>query len=946
MKRASVFVAVILFVLQFCSSLRALPTTSYDAEMVVKGWLKVYPHPLESSIGRQIMSVETFTDEQDEPIYYVVYLQPSGFVIVSADDLVEPIIAFAGSGTYDPAPENPLGALVTQDLKLRIAAVRRTSVPMSVTPQAVFSDSQKKWSYLIGRAEISNDGFEQMGIAPVCDDNLSDLRVPPLVQSKWGQGNIYDSNDQPLACYNYCTPQIIINSVSFVEGEIDNYPCGCVAVAMAQFMRYQRYPQEPVEPKQFAFLVDGKDADDWLIRGDGPDGAYNWDDMIEVPDDNITDQQRRAIGVLCHDAAIAIETEFAPDGSSASLDNAVKAFLKTFQYSNAEWAENEGSYVDRKYFLSLINPNLDAGIPVILGFRVSEYPWMGHAALCDGYGYNMSILYHHLNMGWEGEHDCWYSLPDITVSDKVQYNTITQSVYNIFTDCTGEIISGRIIDVDGKSFVNVTVTAKSETGTSVHTTATNGKGIYAFIGLDSDTVYTITPDRMGYDFDLNLGYGPELNNVRTGRSGGESFISGNRWGVDFVGYRNSDPNSDGRESQVVCEDVKLIASDGSPDARFGCSVAMSGDYVIVGAYGDNGTGAAYIFKREGASWIEQAKLRKPFPRHSGDCFGFSVSISGDYAIVGLGSINSERKLSGAFSAYIFKRDGTSWTQQTELRSWNMESDDYFGNSVSISGNYAIVGSPYDNSDTIQRDKYDYGSVSIFEWDGISWVQQAKIFASDGSEFGCFGNLVSISEDYAVVTTGFRTDSAKSHNASVYILKRDGTSWMEQAKLTSPNVTMLNAFGGSISTDGNCVLIGAPEENNENGDGSGSVYVFECDGTNWTEQARLTTLDSAAFAKFGHSVLIKGDRIIVGAPEDDDNYKGRNSGSAYIFEKDGEDWKQRSKLTALDATFDDFFGTSVAIDGDYAVVGAPNDDDKGQDSGSVYVFKCISSIWTP
>jgi hypothetical protein len=942
MKSASFFVAVILFVLQFCSGSWALPTTSYDAEMVVKGWLKVCPRPLETSLGRRIMSVETFTDDLGEPIYYVVYLQPSGFVVVSADDFVEPIIAFACKGTYDPSPENPLGALVTQDLKLRIATVRRASVLMSVTPQAAFTDSQKKWSYLIGDAVISNDGFEPMSIAPICDVNLSDLRVPPLVQSKWGQGNIYDSNDQPQACYNYCTPQIKINSVSFIEGQIDNYPCGCVAVAVAQFMRYQQYPQEPVEPKQFAFLVEGKEADHWLIRGDGPDGAYNWDDMVEVPDDNTTDQQRRAIGVLCHDAAIAVETEFWPDGSGASLDNAVKAFLKTFQYSNAKWAENEGSYVERKYFLSLINPNLDAGIPVILGFRVSEYPWMGHAALCDGYGYNMSILYHHLNMGWEGKCDCWYSLPDITVSDKVQYNTITQSVSNIFTNCTGEIISGRITNEDGKPFENVTVTAKSETGTNDHTTTTNGKGIYAFIGLDSDTVYTITPDRMGYDFDLNLGYGPELNNVRTGRSGGGSFFSGNKWGVDFVGYRNSD----GRESQVVCEDVKLTASDGSPDARFGCSVAMSGDYVIVGAYGDNETGAAYIFKREGASWIQQAKLRKPLPRHSSDYFGFSVSISGDHAIVGAGSVHSERNPVGTFSAYMFKRDGERWTQQTELRSWNMEDTDLFGSSVSISGNYAIIGSPSDNSDTIQKDKYGYGSVSIFEWDGISWIQQAKIFASDGLKYGHFGNLVSIGEDYAVVATGFSSQSAFSHNASVYILKRDGTSWIEQAKLSSRIITNLDAFGSSISTDGNYVLIGAPEENNENGDGSGSVYVFECDRTNWTEQARLTTLDSAAFAKFGRSVSIKGDRIIIGAPEDDDNYRGRNSGSAYIFEREGENWAQRSKLIALDVAYDDFFGTSVAIDGDYAVVGAPNDDDKGRDSGSVYLFKRIGSIWTP
>jgi hypothetical protein len=459
MKRVIIFVTVILVVLQLSSSLWALPTTAYDAEMVVTGWLKVNPKPLGSELGRQVMGVETFTDDHGRPIYYVVYLQPSGFVIVSADDLVGPIIAFSSNGTYDPAPESPLKSLVTRDLKSRIAAVRSTFIPMAITPQAAVSETQEKWDYLIGLAEVSNGRYEPMAIAPICDANLSDLRVPPLAQSKWGQSNYYDSNDQPRACYNYCTPQLINNKGSFVEGDVDNYPVGCVAVAVAQFLLSQRYPREPVEPQEFTILIEGQETVCPLHRGDGPDGAYNWDDMVAVPDDETTDQQRRAIGIICYDAAIAVDTEFGRNGSGASLDNAVKALLETFQYKNAVWAENEGGHVTRTHFLSLFNPNLDAGIPVILGFRNSTYPWYGHAAICDGYGYNLSILYHHLNMGWEGQEDCWYSLPDIAYPGKVPYDAITQCVYNIFTDCTGEIISGRIIDSDGRPFDGVTITA-------------------------------------------------------------------------------------------------------------------------------------------------------------------------------------------------------------------------------------------------------------------------------------------------------------------------------------------------------------------------------------------------------------------------------------------------------------------------------------------------------
>ena len=938
MKRASIFVTAILVVLQLCSCLWALPTTAYDAEMVVTGWLKANPKPLGSDISRQIMSVETFTDDHGKPAYHVINLQPSGFVIVSADDLVEPIIAFSGNGTYDSASASPLKSLVTKDLKARNDAVRSTFVPLAVTPQAAISENQKKWNYLIGFAGVSNGGFGLMGIAPILDDNLSDLRVPPLAQSKWGQSNYYDSNDQPRACYNYCTPQLIYGRGSFIEGHVDNYPVGCVAVTVAQFILSQRYPQEPVEPKEFTISIEGQKMDCSLLRGEGPGGAYNWDDMVSVPDDETTEQQRRAIGAFCFDAAIAVDTEFGRDGSGASLDNAVKALLETFEYDNAVWAENEGGHVTRTHFLSLFNPNLDADIPVILGFRNSDYPWYGHAAICDGYGYNLSKLYHHLNMGWEGQEDCWYSLPDIAYPDMVPFDVITQCVYNIFTDCTGEIISGRIIDSNGVPFEGITVTAQNDTDTDVHTALTNDNGIYAFKGLGSDTAYTITPDKLGYDFDLNLGYGPEHNIVTTGRSGGDSFVTGNRWGVDFIGYSNSDPNSTGQESQVVCADVKLTASDGERDDHFGSAIAISGDYAIVGAYGDDDNpGAAYIFKREGTSWTEQAKLTMPWPRQSGDYFGFSVSMSGDYAIVG-----AYRADEYFGNAYIFKRNGTSWVLQTDLRPSESSKNDHFGQSVSISGHYAIVGSPDDDADTHTSYRSNYGSVYIYEWDGISWTKQTKLFSSGCAEDTHFGDLVSISRDYAIAAM----DISGSRSTPLYILKRNGTSWTEQSMLTSPNVQMSDAFGRSISINSDYAVVGAHKDDNDNQNDAGSVYIFMREGANWTEQTRLTALDSESFDNFGRSLSMNGDSIIVGAPGDDDHYMGRDSGSAYVFELDGTEWKQRAKLTALDAAYDDFLGTSVAIDGDYAIVGAPGDDDNGRESGSVYVFKRIGATWTP
>ena len=148
MKRRSNFFAIILVVSHLCcSSLWARPTTAYDAEKVVSGWLKAHARPLGTTFGRRVMNVETFTDEHSSSVYYIVYLQPCGFVIVSADDLIEPIIGFADDGTYESSLENPLGALVTNDLNGRAAAIRSTFGLQAVGEKATVTDTQSKWQH-------------------------------------------------------------------------------------------------------------------------------------------------------------------------------------------------------------------------------------------------------------------------------------------------------------------------------------------------------------------------------------------------------------------------------------------------------------------------------------------------------------------------------------------------------------------------------------------------------------------------------------------------------------------------------------------------------------------------------------------------------------------------------------------------------------------------------
>jgi hypothetical protein len=376
---------------------------------------------------------------------------------------------------------------------------------------------------------------------------------------------------------------------------------------------------------------------------------------------------------------------------------------------------------------------------------------------------------------------------------------------------------------------------------------------------------------------------------------------------------------------------KLTASDGAASDYFGYSVSISGDYAIVGAYLDdvNGTdsGSAYIFSPNDVNcsdWDQTAKLTAS-DGAANDYFGGSVSISGDYAIVGAYGDQTSKG-----SAYIFLRSGTSWSQQAKLTASDGNAVDRFGNSVSISGDYAIVGAYSDDVNGT-----DSGSAYIFKRDGTSWSQQAKLTASDGNAYDYFGYSVSISGDYAIVGAFYDDVNVMVDSGSAYIFKRDGTTWSQQAKLTASDSAAGDRFGWSVSVSGDYAIVGAYYDDVNVMVDSGSAYILKRDGTSWVQQQKLTASDGAAYDQFGQSVSIIGDYAIVGAIGDDD--KGSASGSAYIFKWNGTSWSEQQKLTASDGAGSDYFGYSVSIGNGYIIAGAYFDDDKGTDSGSAYMF---------
>jgi len=497
-------------------SLQAAPTSDVQAEQLVRGWLILDAAPLGRSLPNVISRVETFQDEQGEPIYHVVSLSQSGFVIVSGDDQAQPVVAFSGSGSYDPSPANPFGALITRDLPNRIATVRAFQSGRFVSVPQSLSAAQDKWQELLSYADDAlppSQGRPKSGQLTVSDE-----RVTPLLRSQWGQSIVgWDY------CYNYYTP--------------NHYVCGCVATAMAQLMLFHEHPATGVGTSSFAIEVDGLRQMVSLRGGDGAGGPYQWSQMALKPaaTSTLTAAQRQAIGALCYDAGVAANMSYAAAGSGTQMSDERNALINVFGYSNAIDAYNSTYTNLGTVLISMLNPNLDAGLPVIVGLTGHDGGGTyGHAILCDGYGYHTSTLYHHLNMGWEGTDDVWYALPDIDAM-LWDFDVVDEVTYNIFVDTTGEIISGRVTDEADQPISDARLVATCGSGPAIEA-VTNARGIYALTGVPSGAVCSISATKTGYTF--------ASRSVTVGTSVNLTDTVGNLWGIDFTAATSLDTDSD------------------------------------------------------------------------------------------------------------------------------------------------------------------------------------------------------------------------------------------------------------------------------------------------------------------------------------------------------------------------------------------------------------------
>ena len=465
----------------------------------------------------------------------------------------------------------------------------------------------------------------------------------------------------------------------------------------------------------------------------------------------------------------------------------------------------------------------------------------------------------------------------------------------------------------------------------------------------------------------------------------------------------------------LAQQAYLKASNTNVLDNFGFAVSVSGDTAVVGApsessqatgvNGDQGNnegiqaGAAYVFVRNGSTWSQEAYL-KASNTGNNHVFGYSVAVSGDTIVVGgpgemsLGTgVNGNQDnfgAQGSGAAYVFVRNGSTWSQEAYFKASNADAEDQFGISVAVSGDTVVVGAPQESSgatgvdgDQSDDDKQWAGAAYVFVRNGTTWSQEAYLKASNTDFFDRFGSAVALSNDTLVVgspeedsaATGVNGDQNNEgipFSGAAYVFVRSGTNWSQAAYLKASNPDVNDFFGTSLSISGDTVVIGAGGEDSNatgvNGDQTnddiqraGAAYVFVRNGTAWSQEAYLkaSNTDSPGDG-FGEAVSVSGDTIVVGAFNessnatgvngDEDNDAATSSGAAYVFSRSGTTWSQAAYLKASNTGPGDHFGSAVALAGGTVVVGAraersdatgvngDGNNDNAPHSGAAYVLE--------
>ena len=446
------------------------------------------------------------------------------------------------------------------------------------------------------------------------------------------------------------------------------------------------------------------------------------------------------------------------------------------------------------------------------------------------------------------------------------------------------------------------------------------------------------------------------------------FVALGAWAL--TGASQGDVRSDG---------IELIPSLAHRDANLGTAVAVSGNTAVVGApefdvdvaelgndTTQNRAGRVHVFVEDNGDWPQQATV-VPDIVTSNARFGYSVGVdaAADLLIGGAPTYLASAPQLQSGAAYIFRRSGTTWSQDQLLISSDGRSNDLMGWSVAISGDYAVVGAP--NFDTVpdgvQFQYANNGQVYVFRYNGNAWIETQILYASDAYNNQQFGMSVAIDGSRIIVgAPGSLSEPMKAGQAAkgpnpsgpgAYVFTRTGTTFQETCKVRPLEVGNFDVFGLSVDVERDTFIVGAPQTPSGADEGpvlgAGAAYVFAYNSASddWPLQQKLVSNSQATGHGFGLSVGVSGETALVGSPGySNDVFQ---AGLAELFERSGTVWSSGDELLQAAGSADDQFGNACALDGNAAVVGAwlgTNSSDAGSNSGAAYVFALSGNTAPP